>query len=314
MNKVKHLFYLLMIAVVSSCSEFQEPQLNNESIEVLTPRDSLRTSVATQQFFWYELEDAIDYELQIVTPSFSQIDRLILDTIIAKNKVLMTLTPGEYQWSVRAFNNSSASPYTVHTLFIDSTINLTTQTLQLLSPRDFDTSNQTSQFFNWQKIYNAAEYKFELWTPNEAGTLVQQAVLLEDTLSINNLDEGSYVWKVRAQNQLTNSVYSKRIFLIDTTSPNKPDLLEPDTNAMILGNNIDFKWSRGGTNTGSEIIDSLYISQNSSFSSFYRLERTSDNMVQIDSLPTGNYFWRVKSFDAAQNKSEFSETREITVN
>lgn len=314
MKQTKYIFYLLIGIVSSSCSEFQEPQLDREKLEILTPRDSLRTSVATQQFFWYELDDAVEYELQIVSPSFALIDRFILDTVITKNKLFMTLTPGEYQWSVRAFNYSSASPYTVQTLFIDSTINLSTQTLQLISPKDFDTSNQTSQSFNWQKIYNAQDYSFELWTPTETGTLIHQAVIEEDTLRLNNLAEGSYVWKVRAQNQLTNSVFTKRSLLIDTTSPNKPLLLEPDTNAVISDDKIDFKWSRGIVNTGAEIIDSLYISQNSSFASFYRMARTSDNLAVIDSLPFGNYFWRVKSFDAAKNESEFSETRKLTVN
>ena len=312
MKQVKFVIYLFSIALMGSCSEFQEPQLNDESVEVLTPRDSLRTSIATQQFLWYELDDAIDYELQIVSPSFAQIDRLIIDTIITRNKFLITLTPGEYQWSIRAFNYSS--PYTVHTLFIDSTINLSTQTLQLLSPKDFDTSNNSTQVFNWQKIYNAKEYSFEIWSPTESGTLIFQAVQEEDSLRMVNLEEGAYVWKVRAQNDLTNSVFSKRSLFIDTTSPNLPNLLEPDSNAVISDYRIDFKWNRAGLNNGAEIMDSLYISQNSSFSSLYRAFRTKDNLVVVDSLPLGSYFWRVKSFDAAGNESTFTASRKLTVN
>ena len=119
-----------------------------DRVNVLTPRDSLRTSVVTQQFFWYQVDDAIDYEIQIVSPSFDQIDRFIVDTIITKNKISFTLTPGNYQWSVRAFNNSSASPYTTSNLFIDSTIDLTTQTLQLSSPKANDTPTRPMPTFS----------------------------------------------------------------------------------------------------------------------------------------------------------------------
>ena len=94
-------------------------------------------------------------------------------------------------------------------MFIDSTIDLTTQTLQLSSPKANDTTNQNSPLFKWQTLYNADQYSFQLWQPDETGSLIHQSVLVGDTLSLVNLPEGAYFWKVRAQNQLTNSVFSK---------------------------------------------------------------------------------------------------------
>lgn len=305
---------LTLVLISVSCTEWEEPQIDKEVIEILTPRDSLVTSVVTQLFFWSEVSDAIDYELQIVSPSFQQIDRFVLDTILTSNKFQFTLVPGDYEWSVRAFNNSSATPYTVHRLFIDSTIDLTTQTLQLISPSDFDTTNVLNKTFNWQNLYNADNYNFELWQPDETGQLVHQRTVFTDTLKYNLSAEGAYLWKVRAQNQLTNTVFSSRTFLIDTTAPNTPSLLEPDTNAVVSDNLIDFRWSRGSTNAGSVITDTLFLATDGNFINLTHTIPTRSTLFVLDTLSPGQYYWRVRSADAAGNSSSYSTTRTFTRN
>ena len=314
-KRLTKLLPLLLGFLIFSCSEFQEPQIDKEVVEVLTPRDSLRTSVSTQLFLWYAVPDAIDYELQIVSPGFDQIDRFVLDTIVTDTRFEQTLAPGTYQWSIRAFNNSSATLYTVHTLFIDSTIDLTTQTLQLIKPVDGEISNQPSKKFDWQKLYNADNYSFELWKPDESGQLIVQKSTTYDTLNYRVMAEGNYTWKVRGENLLTNTVFSSRSFMVDTTSPTIPVLLEPDTNAVINDTKVDFRWSRGtGQNTGSLITDTLFLASDINMLNKTHVIPTSATIEVIDTMSTGVYYWRVRSADAAGNSSNYSETRKLTIN
>lgn len=302
---------LILLAMVTSCSEWEEPQINNEKVEVLTPRDSLRTSVVSQLFFWYEVADAIDYELQIVSPSFSQIDRFALDTIVNNNKFQFTLTPGQYEWSVRAFNNSSNTDYTVHTLFIDSTIDLTTQTLILVRPSAFDTSSVLSKNFAWQNLYNAENYFFEVSKSDGSAQQVFQTSTVVDSVSVSFTEEGAYSWKVRGENILTNTIFSERSFYIDTTTPNIPVLQEPDSAAIVDDNLIDIKWSRG-TNTGSSLLDSLFLASDEDMQNITHTIISRSNSVVLDTLSDGLYYWRVSSTDAAGNYSGYSDIRSFT--
>jgi hypothetical protein len=278
---------------------------------VLTPRDSLRTDVVSQLFFWYEVADAIDYELQIVSPSFSSINRFVLDTIVTTNKVQFTLTPGTYQWSVRALNNSSATDYTTHTLFVDSTIDLTTQTIVLLNPPNQDTTPELSKTFSWQSLYNAENYRFELWQPDESGQQVLLRSTTIDSVEYVATDEGAYLWKVRGENFLTNTIFSERTFYIDTTSPNTPALQEPDSGSVVDDTNIDFRWTRG-TNTGSSLTDTMFLATDANMQNISQVIISKINIVVIDTLSDGLYYWRVRSSDAAGNVSDYSQTHSFT--
>ncbi len=93
-----------------------------------------------------------------------------------------------------------------------------------------------------------------------------------------------------------------------------PILVLPDSNSTVGASNINFEWIRGGSNSGSRIIDSLFISPNSNFSNFSKLIRSSVNQVVVDTLSVGDYFWRVKSYDVSGNLSDFSSTRKFSVN
>ncbi len=127
MKTHKLLIAILSIGGFTSCSTWQEKQIDEETVEVFLPRDSLRTDIATQLFYWYHVEGAEKYELQIVSPSFDRIDRLVLDTNVSDNKFEFTLQPGTYEWSIRAYNFSSSTGYTVYGLYIDSTLDLSNQ-------------------------------------------------------------------------------------------------------------------------------------------------------------------------------------------
>ena len=112
---------MVVILMLAACEDIFEPDLEDKIVQIIAPEDGLQTVRQTNTFWWEYVEGALEYNLQIVNPSFDYILKLELDTNITENQFTYTLTPGSYQWRVSAFNFSSATPYTMHTLTIIDT-------------------------------------------------------------------------------------------------------------------------------------------------------------------------------------------------
>lgn len=116
------LIYSLIILSCLSCTDIFETDISGSSVELLAPVDSLTTKSNSQVFWWNYLNGALWYELQVVSPSFSAVSSLNMDTLIEKNNFQLTLQPGVYHWRVRALNGSSTTGYTENVLNISDTI------------------------------------------------------------------------------------------------------------------------------------------------------------------------------------------------
>lgn len=313
MKTLRYVLGLLMLLPMAACHKWQEPQIDEEVVEVFIPRDSLVTDIATQLFYWYDVEWALKYELQIVTPTFASIDRLMLDTNISGTKYEFTLPPGEYEWSVRAYNGSSSTDYTVHRLYIDSTLDLTNQSLVLMKPVDRDTSNTGLYHFQWQGLYNADYYRFELYQPSVSGQLITSKEVQTDTVKYAPQIEGAFEWRVKAVNSSSQSTYFNREFYRDATPPGAPSLSSPTNGEYISSGTVDFSWisNRGG---GSSITDSVFLSTDSTFSTIPYAKFLGDKgQLQLDTLSSGSYYWRVRSYDKAGNIGNWSNGRNFSL-
>jgi hypothetical protein len=310
-NRTTYLFVLLIFAGLwNSCEDIIEEDLGNNLVTILSPSDSLHSEISSITFWWEKLEGAEGYNLQIAKPSFLNVSQLCLDTNITSDKFIFSLIPGQYQWRIKAYNGSSCTEYVTYNLSIDSTADLSGQTIILLSPTDKDTTNKTTFTFKWDTLYNADDYRIDICTPDFSGTKVLSIVTESDTFKYP-LQEGRYEWGVRGQNSLTNTPFSKRSLYIDITVPNIPSLLTPANNTNMNDSIINFSWSRGVV-TGSTIKDSLYIYFDSTMTTIKRAKYLSLTNY-TDSLGVGTFFWRVRSIDAAENYSNYSALRKLTL-
>ena len=133
--KKKHFILLIPILVgLTSCEDFIEEDISGESIVIVAPPDNFQTSTATLTYWWNELEGAETYEFQIVKGTFSYVEQFITDTSTTLNQLQYTLQPGNYQWRIRGVNNGYETPFTTHSLVIDSTLDLTNQQVALTFP------------------------------------------------------------------------------------------------------------------------------------------------------------------------------------
>jgi hypothetical protein len=108
----------LIIVFCLSCIDIFETDLTDSKVELLAPADSLKTIEQSQKFWWNYLTGALWYELQVVSPDFSNISGVKLDTVIEINNFQLSLQPGVYHWRVRAINGSSTSEFNEYQLTI----------------------------------------------------------------------------------------------------------------------------------------------------------------------------------------------------
>lgn len=120
-NTILLLLCTLLISICLSCIDIFEKDLAGEKVELLAPADSLITQEKTQKFWWSYISGALWYELQVVSPDFSNVSSLELDTILENNNFQFTLQLGVYHWRVKAINGSSSTDYSEHSLIIIET-------------------------------------------------------------------------------------------------------------------------------------------------------------------------------------------------
>ena len=160
---LKHISkYITLFLALNSCSDVIEPSLIKEEVKLISPVNNDSSSIYTQTFWWEKVNNAINYNLQIVSPSFENVKVLILDSIITGNKFTCTLQPGKYQWRLRAQNGSSQTAYKTQNFTIaHATPN--NQNPQLTLSENSETAN-ASLVLSWILRFETPEHWLSLDT------------------------------------------------------------------------------------------------------------------------------------------------------
>lgn len=285
--------------------------ITKKTVNILAPGNGVHTPYNSITFWWDEIKDADNYQLQIVSPSFASVVSLVADTTVTSNKFILVLNPGTYEWRVRASNNAGSTAYSTRSFVIDTTNDMTNITIALLSPTDSTYSNNPSQTFTWASVTNATQYKIDVL--NSTGGTLTSSVTTGTSFAYTFSQEGTYTWKVRAENQFTNSAYSSRVFLIDQTVPLAPVLVLP-ANSATLTLNDSLKW-----NTGSGgYFDSLLVASDSTYASVLVRQKMTGTIYQVTPgagfISGTNYFWKASTTDKAGNTSVYSVSRKFKAN
>ena len=320
--KILQIASIIFLASTSlSCKDFFEQDLSDKTISIVVPQNNTSTAIRNVHFKWKELESADNYTIEVVSPSFANIHYFNVDSTFANNEIFLNLVPGIYQWRVRGNNNSSNTEFSIPFSFtISSTSDLTGQVVVLNSPRNANISNSLDPIsFNWSSVSQADDYDFILKDGNDfsSGTTIQSNYDLTNTsVSASGLGEKTYVWGVRAKNNipsLTN--YSTRVFYIDTTHPLPPSSLGiPADNATFsTGDTVNFTWNKAtdpGGNYKSAVTHIVIISTDPLFSDAltYTIRSTGSKAFEIFTT-TQTYYWKMYSVDGANNESKNETAR-----
>jgi hypothetical protein len=294
---------LFVMIIFTSCKDIIVMDISDEKVVLLSPYDHLESYSSTQTFWWEYVEDAEKYQLQVVSPDFVQTETLVLDTLITKDQFLYNLIPGKYQWRVRALNSVYSTDFTIFSLQIDSTQDLTSETIILRTPLQNDTTNKQILTFSWDKLYNADTFNVVLLFE---GSPSIDTLTAENSISISLIDgQGAYVWKVNASNEISRTEYSERQFYLDTSAPLKRTLISPVDQSVIQDSITQCVWNIPSRDGSSE-YDSLYVYSDSTITSIVFSAKVVTGQTEVELNP-GKYFWGVRGVDKAGNRGVFSD-------
>jgi hypothetical protein len=303
---------ILIVLPFTGCKDIIEEDISEDLVNVIIPQDSSSTTANDVHFKWDELDGADAYRLQIVEPSFTNISSFVLDSLITGTDFYYTLSPGNYEFQIRGENSYYQSIYNGPFSFsVDSSLDLSVQTVPLLSPNDMIYSNQSDQTFTWQIMYAADNYEIQIRSGtdfNSGTTLLSETSLTGSSYSTTGnffSTDGVYHWGVRAFNQSSQSGFNSRTISIDQTLPNDVVLTSPTDASSSTSDTVVFKWTSGldpGT-INSPISYILEIDTDISFGS------PSVHLSSVDTLQlilgSNTYYWRVYAQDEAGNQSAF---------
>lgn len=311
MLKLKPVLLILTLGVLlSACKDFIEPAITNKQVQLHAPANRYQSTSYTVNFWWAEVEDALRYRMQIVTPGFDTVTALIADTLVSSNKFSFNLAPGEYQWRVRAENGSSQTVYSASQRFTVLFSSIKQQKVQIGSPANNLLTNQGSLTFSWGNLYGATKYRLQVDTNSFAdeSTLVLNQVTPAQQISYALPRDQSYQWRIRAENDTAQSQWSNiNTFNYDHTPP-APVALTVPAHEQSISLPVAIQWAQATTATKYRLY--LYRGDNNTpFSSSFPMLMTTNTFT----LNQGNYgervYWKVTAIDAAGNESAASALR-----
>ena len=298
------------VIMITSCKDIIEPSIKNHKVSLEAPGNQYQSSSYAVNFWWDEVEDALKYHLQVVTPDFNQIDGLVLDTLVATNKFVINMQPGNYTWRVRAENGSSQTSYSATRSFMIKTSSLTQQTIQLIAPVNNLLTNQASVVLQWGTLYGADKYQLELDTNNFANEndLVYNQAMPGGQYTFVIPKDKTYQWRVRAQNDTSKSQWSNiYIFTYDHMPPAKVSLIAP-TEGQLVNAPVSLQWN----NTVTAVKYKLYVFKSDSTTVYgpgFPILLNSNSYTLATGSSGDRIYWKVSAIDAAGNEGASSVPR-----
>ncbi|HKC66696.1 MAG TPA: hypothetical protein VKG26_00560 [Bacteroidia bacterium] len=310
---------LVCFFTIYSCKEVLETNISKSTVTILAPADTASLTSSNVTFWWNTVDGALKYNIQIVKPSFSNIQSLLIDSNVTTNKFTYTFNPGSYQWRIRAFNGSSTTAFFTRSFVIDSSLNLTTSTVQLISPANgFTTANFTVSL-QWLALPAATSYNLEV--QKTGANIVTTNGITTPSYSYVFPAYGTYQWRVSGENSNSNSQYSTWNTL-NVSMPAPTSQAPQDRDTTQAGPSYVLTWSRGSIALNGEVApagDSIFVYADSTETTLAQITGSLPNPAFVTGKsytftpanPTSKqwYSWKVKTIDSLSNQSSFTLIR-----
>ncbi len=312
---VKYLAYsALLCLLLSACDEIFVKDISEEQVALVVPADGLESSASQITFIWEELEGASHYHLQIASPSFENIQSLVMDCVLTTTSFPVDLSPGSYEWKLNAMNNAYSTDYASRSLSVDSTYDISASQLIQIAPDDSLYSSLTTLQFSWEALSGANQYSLLIYEGPSADNELYTSEITTSSTSVTpsvSFEEGWYAWQVRGENERFNSAYKEASFLVDTTSPGSPQNVLPSGGFVSPSDTVNISWTFP-QDVGSPLSCSyaVYLDQNRS-TLFDSGSSGSGNIRLV--LSTGTYYYELQLIDAAGNIGPLTNLVSFTV-
>ncbi|MBC7487998.1 MAG: hypothetical protein H7282_14750 [Cytophagaceae bacterium] len=299
-NQLLWCLSLICMVIFTSCKSIIEEDITDKKVIVNSPNSSSLRSY-NQLFWWEKLDGSLNYQLQIASPSFDSIQKLVLDTLVKTNKVRYTLASGRYEWRVRALNGSYQTPYSGSKFtIVDADLN--TQYVLLKAPTTGTSVNTVS--VSWYPIpVQGVSYQLKV---SKSSTFSPALTDIKTPLTSYNLtltDETTYYWQVRAIKGTDTSYWSNpSSFIYDIASPGKPTLTAPaNTTSVLVPTTGNMTWT--SVETGAKYY--VYVTYGTDAEQKFTVNT---NSYAYTAGQNQTVKWRVQAFDTAGNVGITSDT------
>lgn len=308
----------MIMAICISCDDVLEEDISDAQVVPFSPLQGNQIEGNTVNFQWSFVEDADAYRVQVLSDVLNV--GVVLDSLVSTTSLQVNIPSGNYSWSARAENFGYVSPFFEFTdfsvLFSD---NLVSQSVTLSTPSDGLFTNNTTLIYTWEALEAASSYDFELLRILNGTTTVVQETTEMTSVQVDEgiyVEDAQYVWRVKAINEESQSMYSERSVFIDRSIPEAPILGTPDQNAIFDTDMINFDWSIGSDtgNVQSERSSVIEFSENEDFDILIDAVTIDVSETIYTFTNTGIIYWRIKVNDAAGNMSIYSEIKSFMIN
>ena len=309
----KYIIVLTFLFSIFACSDIVEEDITKRSIQVLSPIDNYNAESTTVNFLWNYVEGADEYQVEIVRGGFNNVLSFAVDTFLDINQFTYNFNPGEYQWSIRAVNSEYSTEYFTRSFRVDSISNISQSSVLLSFPEQDEFYGDSSLTLSWQSVFSATSYIVLVKNANNGNFVVMDTTTTNFYTTGNVLTNAPHEWQVKALNDQSETPFSTSTFTVDLIQPGTPALLKPNNQlSPAIDRAVEFSW-RSGLDTNWD-FDSIYIYETTVSSSPLIVEKMVGTTFTDSSFTTGGvYKWRVKSFDKANNSSQFSAEGEFSI-
>lgn len=317
MKTTNKIFFLIISLLFISCEDVFEEDITDDVIVVVSPKENTTIESNVVNFQWKDLEGAKKYRVQVLDLS----ETVVIDSLVTKTNLNCPLASGTYKWKVRGENFAYESNYSAPSIFsMNVSDDLTNQQVVLSSPDNNIYFNTSAVTVKWQNLQAASSYSVEVVNTTSGESVYKDENVTQTSVALSSSylkEDAQYQWKVRGINSFSETLqFSTRNFYIDTAVPSAPQNSLPATNATISNNiTTTFSWV-SPTDTGavkSPLVYTIEFSNTEAFTSIYFTTNTTTTSYQHAFTVVGDYYWRVKTTDAAKNTSAYSTAFKFTL-
>lgn len=228
----------MLVAGLTSCGDIFIDDLEDVNVTTYSPTENDSITSANITFQWDEFEideyDVTSYRIKVATPSFSNLDKIVLDTVITGEQfIIAAFEPGDYQWRIYAQNSvSETNDPTIYSFKVSTSTDLEEFKPILTSPTDgVGIVEGDPVNFRWNGHFGADYYVL-----NCKNITLNQMVIQNREIPVYNTSDptdgrydttivvtkdNNFEWWVRAVNTTSNSEFSEHeTFSIDTVFAN----------------------------------------------------------------------------------------------
>lgn len=315
-TKFNFLISVVFLITIISCDDVFEEDISDKVIQIIYPTNNSVISGNTVEFSWQLIDGADNYRIQIINDS----QQTIVDSLVSNNYYVANLQANNYSWRVRGENFAYDTSYTFPENFtVINSDDLTNQQVILETPSNNYYTNTDNVILSWQPLIASDNYDIEV-VKNINGEVIilQNQGLTNTNYTLTNSvisEDAEYIWKIRANNSSSSTVYSERSLFIDRVAPSTPNLNSPNENEIFSNTQINFSWSIS-TNTGqiqSVISYIIEISSDINFSTIIESSTANSNSYSTTLNSNTTYYWRIQALDLAGNISNYSNVRTFTI-